>query len=118
MARRKISENKAANVFEFENVKEIEEEGRYGATIMHIMDEGKSYRVCVRPYDLSNNSIKYKSVNGWLPKDNDGNGITQQFLDTFEGIKTFDDVIGKTCIVEIVFTEDREFANVVGFSKE
>ena len=112
-----MARGKRSNNFEFAKVSEINSEGEYGAIIMDIIDEGKSYRICVRPYDLSNSTVYYPMINGWLPKDNNGKGITQEFIDTFPNLTSVDAIIGKKCCVNVKFTEDNAFANVVGFSK-
>ena len=113
-----MARGKRNNNFEFATVQEISEAGRYGGTIMDVIDEGKSYRICVRPYDLDDPNICYPMINGWVPKDNYGRGITQEFIDTFSDITCMDAVIGKKCCVTVEFTEDNSFVSVVGFSKE
>lgn len=118
MANRDKAGNENRSAFQFTNPDPIQTAGNYGGEIVRVLDDGDSYKVIVRPFEIHDPDKKYSNIRGWIPKEK-GNSVTEHFLKAFNNPKYFDEIEGKTATVVVGFKQDSEngetYANVVDY---
>lgn len=72
-------------------------------------------------FDLNTPTLQYRSVRFWLNTEYEDGGPEDEFYQTFDNPVSSDDIIGKSCLVEIELVEkldnSRVYPSITSFSK-
>lgn len=119
-----LQEKKKSKSVPLSNVKKcliITEPGSYIATPTKVATSGEQLVITFSIFDMDDPTVQYRSVRFWLNSEYVDGDPEDEFYQTFDYPVSSDDIIGKSCEVEIEFVEkldnSRIYPSITSFSK-
>lgn len=119
-----LQEKKKTNAVPLFNAKKcliITTPGSYIGIPTKVVTSGEQLAISFSIFDIDDPTLQYRSVRFWLNSEYADGEPEDEFYQTFDYPVSSDDIIGKSCIVEIAFTEkndgSRIYPTITSFSK-
>lgn len=119
-----LQEKKTSKSVALSNVKKcliITEPGSYIGIPTKVATSGEQLVITFSIFDMDDPTLQYRSVRFWLNSEYVDGDPEDEFYQTFDYPVSSDDIIGKSCIVEIELVEkldgSRIYPTITSFSK-